>query len=247
MVENRAERIDIAALAHRAAFGRRLLRRHVVRRTEHLAAERQFRLGFEPLGQAEVRHARLIGRGVNQHVRRLEIAMQHIPLVRKVDRFGDGLEIRGRLPGRQRTFGDELREGQSLDVIHREEVLPLGEADFVNGDDVRMLQAGGGGGFGAEALNEILCPPTARPTASSPRRCGPGSPAALDRRCPSRRARFLRAVRNRRSDSLFLDRSSGSSRFEAGKCVSSAGSPRGSSIGSRPGLSRQLPHTPSKA
>ena len=40
----------------------------------------------------------------------------------------------------QRTFGDERPERQALDEIHREEVLPLGKADFVNGDDVRMLQ-----------------------------------------------------------------------------------------------------------
>ena len=47
-------------------------------------------------------------------------------------------------------------ERQALDVIHREEVLAFGEADFVNRDDVRVLQARGGGGFGAEALDEIL-------------------------------------------------------------------------------------------
>jgi len=49
-----------------------------------------------------------------------------------------------------------LRQGKSLDVIHREEVLPLGETDFVNRDDVHVLQTRGGGGFGAEALDEVL-------------------------------------------------------------------------------------------
>src|ERR1041384_3705642 len=82
--------------------------------------------------------------------------MQHVPLMGKVYRLSNGLEIRGRLSGWQWTFGDELPERQAFHVIHRKEVLALGETDFVNGDDVRVLQTRGGGRFGAEALDEIF-------------------------------------------------------------------------------------------
>src|SRR5438445_9548644 len=83
--------------------------------------------------------------------------MEHIPFVREVDRFGGALEVSGGLPGWQRTFGEELRERESFDKIHRKEMLPLDKADFVNGDNIRMLQAGRSGRLGAKTLDEILC------------------------------------------------------------------------------------------
>src|SRR6185503_14689336 len=70
--------------------------------------------------------------------------------------LGRVLDVRGPLPGWKWPFGDELREGQALDVIHGEVVLPSRKADFVNGHNVRVLETGGSGGLGAKTLDEIL-------------------------------------------------------------------------------------------
>src|SRR6185436_16855805 len=84
VIENRAERIHIAALADRTAFGGCLLWRDVVWRTEHLAAEREFSLFLETFGQTEVGHARFVGL-IDEDVRRLEIAMENTAFVREVN------------------------------------------------------------------------------------------------------------------------------------------------------------------
>jgi hypothetical protein len=50
----------------------------------------------------------------------------------------------------------QLRETLALDEIHDEERLSLVRADFVDGDDVRVLQTGCRRCFRAEALREFL-------------------------------------------------------------------------------------------
>ena len=112
-------------------------------------------LGRDLLGQAEVRHARLIV-GVDEDVRGLEVAVQDATLVRVVNRPGDGLQIlRGAL-GRQNAFLGQTREIRSLHEIHHQEVLAFMHADFVDGHDVGMLQARRRRGFDAEAFDELL-------------------------------------------------------------------------------------------
>ena len=53
-------------------------------------------------------------------------------------------------------MANKLRQALPFDVIHREVLLPLVNADFVNGHDVRMLQAGRGGSFRAKPLHKFL-------------------------------------------------------------------------------------------
>ena len=54
---------------------------------------------------------------------------------------------------RSRLVLHEPREVRAVHVIHHHEVLPLVQADFMDGDDVRVLQAAGGGVFDAETAN----------------------------------------------------------------------------------------------
>ena len=82
--------------------------------------------------------------------------MENAALVRVVDRLGDELDVAGGPRRRQRLLAHELRQALALDVIHREVVLAFVDAHFVNRDDVRMLQNGGGGGLGPETLHEFL-------------------------------------------------------------------------------------------
>ena len=92
MIENRTERIHIAAPADRAALPFRLLRRNVIRRTQHLPAQREVGFSFKALGETEVCDVWLILR-IDQHVGWFEIAMKNVALMREMDRFGNELEI----------------------------------------------------------------------------------------------------------------------------------------------------------
>ena len=81
--------------------------------------------------------------------------MQDASLVRVMDGLGDGLEIRGGALGRQRTVLCNRGQTAARDVFHGEEMLAVVEADFVNGDNVRMLQTGGRGGLAAKAVHRL--------------------------------------------------------------------------------------------
>ena len=117
VVKNRAERIDVAVRAERAALGVRLFGRHVIGRAKHLPGCRQFGIAFELLGQAKVRDARLIG-FIQQHVGRFEVAVQDATLMRIVDRLGDGLDVTGGASGWQRTVAHVFGEVLPLHKIH---------------------------------------------------------------------------------------------------------------------------------
>ena len=53
-------------------------------------------------------------------------------VVGELHRLGDRADELGGPPRRQRILADECREAVTLDVLHREEVLPLHLADFVD-------------------------------------------------------------------------------------------------------------------
>ena len=74
----------------------------------------------------------------------------------RLNRFGNGLHVRRRFLGRERFVPDQLRQVLPLHILHREVMLPRFLADFVNRNDVRMLEAGGCLRFHAEALDERL-------------------------------------------------------------------------------------------
>ncbi len=50
---------------------------------------------------------------------------------------------------------DQVLERGALDVLHRDPVAPVGLAAVVDADYVRVLEAGGGLGLAAEALDEL--------------------------------------------------------------------------------------------
>jgi hypothetical protein len=156
-VQHGAERIDVAGRADLAMAPFGLFGGQVIGRAEHLAGECQvrgrssgLRSRIQPLGQPEVGDARL-AEGVDEDVGRLEVAVQNAPLVRVVDSLRDSLEVGGSAPGRQGPVADELREVLALDEVHREERLAVVLADVMDGNDVRVLQPGGGFRLGAKS------------------------------------------------------------------------------------------------
>lgn len=76
--------------------------------------------------------------------------MEHAALVRMVHGAGDDAEpsrgVRGRHP---------LRGRRALDKFHREEVPAAVTAEIIHRHDVRMFEAGRGGGLGAKAFEKL--------------------------------------------------------------------------------------------
>ena len=109
---------------------------------------------FMNLGQAEVGDPRLIG-GVDEHVLRLQVAMQSATLMGEVDRLGDDLDVARRALRRQRPVLHEGSEVAARHVVHREVMLAAMLADLVDGDDVGVLQVGGGFGLAQKSFDLV--------------------------------------------------------------------------------------------
>src|SRR5262245_36751062 len=105
-------------------------------RTQHLAGDRQTRLSVEPLGQSKISDSRLVRRGVDEHVGWFEIAVKDALSMRVVNRFGNELHVAGGVPRWQRTLSNQLSEVPSLDIVHREKVVAVENAHFVNRHDI---------------------------------------------------------------------------------------------------------------
>jgi len=155
VIEHRAERIDIAGSAHLSAPHAGLFGGHVVGRAKNLTRHGDIRLCLDLFREAEVRHVGHAS-GIDQDVRRFEVAMQDPLLVRVVDGLGDGFHPFGRAPRRNRCLAERLAKILPLNVVHREVVKALVFADFVDPYDVRMLQAGRGSRLGLEAEDGVL-------------------------------------------------------------------------------------------
>ena len=82
--------------------------------------------------------------------------MENASAMRVIDRFGNDFQVSGRSPGGQGLIPDELRKRAPLDKVHREKRLAFMLADIVNGDKVRVLQAGCGCRFGPKPLHQIV-------------------------------------------------------------------------------------------
>ncbi len=123
---------------------RRLLRRHVGRGAQRHAQRGETTLtgrGAHRLGHPEVHHHRMVPR--QQHVVRLDVAMDHVLPMRIGQRVEHLLEDPHRVPHRQLALAGQLgAERLALDERHDvvEEVAlgPGGEQR----DDVRVLQLG---------------------------------------------------------------------------------------------------------
>ena len=158
-VGHHAERVPVAGLGGRAAAG--LLGRDVSWRSDHVAAGAAQRLDDRLRDQAEVEHDGAPLR-VHEHVRGLEVAVQHARGVDRPDRAGEltqprsqalvelGRPARARraaralaqLRGGGQRRAHPLDEVDAVDVLHREEhPLALGE-QRVQADEVVVRDVG---------------------------------------------------------------------------------------------------------
>jgi len=94
--------------------------------------------------------------GVEQHVRGFEVAVQDAAFVGVLNRLGDCLDAGGRVSGRHGIVPHRLCQVAAFDVVHREVLLALVFADFMDGDDIWMPQTGRGFGFRTEPLHRFI-------------------------------------------------------------------------------------------
>jgi hypothetical protein len=81
--------------------------------------------------------------------------VQNPLLMRVVNRLRDCPEITGGLLRGQRSIAHELREVLALDVIHREEMVAVVNANLMDGDDVGMLERRRRRRFGPKPMDEL--------------------------------------------------------------------------------------------
>ena len=94
---------------------------------------------------------------VDDHVVRLDVAVDDPVPVREAERREDLARVVDRDPERRRAARDEqLLQRPPLDVLHRDVVRPLRLAAVVDRDDARMREAGGVLRLAAEALDELV-------------------------------------------------------------------------------------------
>jgi hypothetical protein len=164
LVQNRSQREEVGAGVR--DLPARLLGRHVGHRAQCRARARELvrlhrggRLGvlaprrphpFD-LRKAEVEHLGLAARR-DEDVGGLEVAVHDPFRVRRLQRVRDldpDVEQRTDLAG---TPPDPVREGFSLEQLHRDEVLPLVLVDLVDRADPRVIERGRGPGLALETL-----------------------------------------------------------------------------------------------
>ena len=152
LMENDAQRPDVGAEVDRRAAS--LLRRHVGERSE--AHARLGEVGDVSPGQPEVEdlHLAVVG---DEHVRRLDVAMDDADMVCVGESTRDRNGDRRRPLDRERSFFDLLRQRFPLVERHRdEEAAVAGLADVVDGADVGMIERGSGACFGEESSPRLF-------------------------------------------------------------------------------------------
>ncbi len=157
LVQNRSQAVDIGTPVddRRSRLG--LLGGHVTGRAEHRTRMR-VALRVQLLGQAEVGDLgdailnRRLRSSSQQDIRRLEVAVDDSPLVGIVHGFGQNLDDRSGTPSRQWSAMEAVRQALAVDILQGDEGPSGRLADFVNLDDVGMLQPRHSPGFPVKAL-----------------------------------------------------------------------------------------------
>jgi len=155
LIEHAAERVQIAPGVERG-LPAHLLGTHVPRGAQHDARRRDPRVGIERPRDPEVRHqdAAVLG---DENVLGLDVAVHDAVLVRVLQPPGGfAPEAEGLGKRRGRRAVEPLTQVLALDVRHGEPEMACGLAGVEDGEDVRMLQPGGGVDLVEEPLGTHL-------------------------------------------------------------------------------------------
>ena len=152
VVEQRPERVDVGAAVERVAL--RLLGRDVVAGSEHPPGIRQRRRVVDAR-DAEVGQLGVAVRG-QQHVVRLDVAMDHAALVGVRERRGHLDGDRERLRDRQGALQrDALVQVAPVDELADDERAPVGLAAVDDRDDARVREQRERARLALEAVDRV--------------------------------------------------------------------------------------------
>jgi hypothetical protein len=147
LVEHDPEREDVRAAVERLAL--HLLRRHVLRRAEHLGLRAGRR---RHVGDAEVGELRGLGRG-DHDVGRLHVAMDHLVALGVVEAVGDLCRELGRdLEGQAGGSGQGGLQRLALQQLHGDVRRPVALAHVVDDHYRRVAEASRRARLAQEAL-----------------------------------------------------------------------------------------------
>jgi hypothetical protein len=93
--------------------------------------------------------------GIQQDVGWLQVAVQDISLVCVINGCRDPAQAQDGLADRNRFRAQKDGEVWSIDIVHDNEVLTLMDADFMNGNDMRVMQGARHHCFTAKTQNRI--------------------------------------------------------------------------------------------
>ena len=152
LVEHDADRIEIGGLVDRRTL--RLLGRQVLRSADDRS--RFGHLTYACARDAEVRHLQS-ALAVDEHVVRLDVAMDDAVAMREPDRSEDLTRVVNcEVDRRGTTRDDQLLQRATVEVLHRDVVGAFRLAAVIDRDDVRMRKAGCVLRLTAEALDELI-------------------------------------------------------------------------------------------
>jgi len=143
LVKHCAESVDIRGASDSRVITHRLFRRHVTGCTQHFQRACNSAFGFHQPRQTkigEMRFAFLI----KQNISRLDVSMQNAVFVRVMHGARHLRDEFRRLPDRHGRVLDYFVQLASFDELHAEITGAIPLADLVDGDDARMIEAGGG-------------------------------------------------------------------------------------------------------
>ncbi len=160
-MKHRANCVYVAARAHLRKIAAELLGWGKYGSAHECSRLRESRVGrvVRPPRQAKVQHARL-ARGVNQHVRRFQIAVNHAALVRVADRIAKNPEHLHDMGDGSRLFTGRPSpaiERLSLDPLQCNDELSVDFLDAVDFDDIGVIERGGGLDLAFEARPHRRC------------------------------------------------------------------------------------------
>ena len=106
---------------------------------------------FRQLGQTEVQHLHTAA-VIDHDIGWLQVAMYDASRMRRRERIGHLDRIVDRLLQPQPISRNQPIQGFAVDEFHGDEIDATSLVDIVDGDDVRMIERGGGAGFLDEAM-----------------------------------------------------------------------------------------------
>src|SRR6266487_265748 len=158
LVKHCAESVDVRGARNARVISHCLFRRHITGSAQNFHRARSGTLCFDQPGQPEIGEMRFAF-CVEQDVSGFDVSMQNAVFMRVMNCAGQLGDQFCCVTERYRFALRDSIELAALYQSHAEVTGAVALSDFVNRDDVRMVQAGGGFCFETKALYVCFCGP----------------------------------------------------------------------------------------